>query len=239
MDPCLMMDRALNLVDLQGVAENDIRIQKLEEQCIEKSATRYEIPSGYCDLCNRSISAVGEETWLTAKKKRDLDEENQFFADLASQDSAATSSPRKPSVFDDYIDNTKDCDDSLDGISSASMVAARPVTARTKRPSARFLQDNMAKDSSLSSTYMGRVNNQSGASAAKFLDKHDAGNPADLELALTAVLASRMDLGNYCDHEDIHNASDDDGLVGTVCKTDGRVSRSGAPSPAHDKGQVR
>lgn len=46
------------------------------------------------------------------------------------------------------------------------------------------------------------------------------------------VLASRVDPDDYYGGENIYDA-DGDGPVGVVCKANGRVSRSRAPSPSH------
>ncbi len=100
-----MMDTALDLVDVQGVSEDDPRIQRLEDKCGRKSASRYEIQSGRCDTCNASIAAVGMQAWLTAKALRDVDDENRFHAEMELQDAVAAALKQNRTFPDDAVDN--------------------------------------------------------------------------------------------------------------------------------------
>jgi hypothetical protein len=59
-----------------------------------------------------------------------------------------------------------------------------------------------------------------------FSGKARCGNP---ETALEVVLASRVNLDDYYDDENIYNADGDDSPVGDVGKANRKMSRCGAP----------
>jgi hypothetical protein len=233
-DPCPMMDKALDLVDVGGVPENDPRIQRLEDQCGDKSAARYELQSRICELCSASITAVGMEAWLVAKEMRDLDEESKCHLEMELREA-----PAQSSMDLDYRgkgdllgDNDQDYDD--DGTSTASMGTAKAVTFQHGQNLMRFLRDDVVELSSSSAQAGKATVLQPGKDAIDLLNnKKDAGNPADMEAALAAVLAARVDLGDLYDDENIYDADGDDQPVGDVDDTDVRASRSGAPSPSY------
>lgn len=233
-----MIDQALDLVDSRGVPKDDPRIRRLEGQCGEKSAARYELQGGICDLCSRSITAVGMEAWLAAKEMRDLDEESRSYVKMGIHEAAARE-PRKPLVNLDYSgkaglfgDNNGD----YDGDSTSSVRTAKAVSLRPGQYLTRFLRDDVIDGFASSSAQAGKATVlQPGDDVIDFLEnKKHAGNPRNLGLASAAVFATREDLKNfYDDDENIYDADDDYEPLEVIDEADARVSRSGAPSPSY------
>jgi hypothetical protein len=228
-----MMDKALDLVDVSGVPENDPRIQRLEDQCGEKSAARYELQSRICELCSASITAVGMEAWLAAKGMRDLDE-SKCHLEMGLREATAQSLMDLDyrGKGDLFGDDDQDYDD--DGTSTTSIGTAKAATFQHRQNPMRFLWDDIAEPSSSSAQAGKATVLQPGEDAMDLLDnKKDAGNPADMEAALAAVLAAQVDLGDLYDDKNIYDADGDDEPVGDVDDINVRVSRSGAPSPSY------
>jgi hypothetical protein len=165
---------------------------------------------------------------------RDLDEENKCHLEMELREAPAQSSMDLGYLGKGDLlgDDDQDYDD--DGTSNASMGTAKAVTFQHGQSLTRFLRDDVVELSSLSAQSGKATVLQPGEDAMDLLDnKKDAGNSADMEAALVAVLAARVDLGDLYDDENIYNADGDDEPVGDVDDTDMRVSRSGAPSPSY------
>jgi len=237
-DPCPMMDKALDLVDIRGVPENDPSIQRLEDQCGEKSAARYEIQREICDLCSASIAAVGMEVWAAAKERRDLDEESKYDMEMGVYEATARAPQKSLADLDyrekdDYFDDG-DEDYDNDGTSTASVGTAKALKLQPEQTWMIFLRDNVIDGPSSSSAHAAKATvPQPWEDTMNSLgNKKDAANPADLEVALAAVIAARVSLADFYDDENIYDADGDDDPVGVVDHSVVRSFRLRATSPS-------
>jgi hypothetical protein len=98
-----MINKAMDLVD-DGVPENSPQIDKLEEQCQDKSVTRYEEHRIFCGACNATISAIGLDAFdafLVAKKRYNNKAEVNKLIDSEANNAVASASRM---TLDDFRD---------------------------------------------------------------------------------------------------------------------------------------
>lgn len=121
-----MIEKALDLVDNQGIPEASPEINQLEALCHEKSAMRYETQRDLCVQCTTIIAAIGLDAYHASRRIGDDSEKAKTTTGVEATEFIASASQ---SELDSTYGNSDRCKTPTD-VKSLEANEAAAIEAR-------------------------------------------------------------------------------------------------------------